>query len=189
MITITKKILLIVTCFLIISAQPTKKPPTPVLRTLIVFFDGLRPDYITKEGMSNLYAFKQMASYGNQHHSVFPTVTRVNSSSYSTGSYPGTHGIMGNSVYFPKVNSNTALNTGEASDLNKVAVSENGKLLTATSLGEILAAAGKMMMVFSSGSTGQALLQNHTVSSGMIINTDLILPANKKDSIEKIIGA
>ncbi|MEO5999028.1 MAG: alkaline phosphatase family protein, partial [Chitinophagaceae bacterium] len=42
---------------------------------------------------------------------------------------------------------------------------------------------------FSSGSTGQALLQNHTVSSGMIINTDLILPANKKDSIEKIIGA
>ncbi len=159
----------------------------PIVKTLIVFFDGLRPDYITREAMPNLYAFKQTAGYGNRHHSVFPTVTRVNSSSYSTGSYPGTHGIMGNSVYFPKV-SNSVLNTGEASDLNKIAASENGKLLTAISLGEILAKAGKKMMVFSSGSTGQALLQNHTVSSGMIINTDMILPVSKKDSIEKIIG-
>ena len=174
---------------LAVKAQQTESSSrsNTVIRTLIVFFDGLRPDYITKEAMPNLFAFKQTASYGNRHHSVFPTVTRVNSSSYSTGSYPGTHGIMGNSVYFPKVSS-SALNTGEASDLNKIAVSENGKLLTAISLGEILAKAGKKMMVFSSGSTGQALLQNHTVSSGMIINTDMILPVAKKDSIEKIIG-
>ncbi len=176
---------------LAVKAQQTEGSPktdAPLIRTLIVFFDGLRPDYITKEAMPNLFAFKQTASYGNRHHSVFPTVTRVNSSSYSTGSYPGTHGIMGNSVYFPKVSSNSALNTGEASDLDKIAVSENGKLLTAISLGEILAKAGKKMMVFSSGSTGQALLQNHTVSSGMIINTDMILPVSQKDSIEKIIG-
>src|ERR1700754_4340757 len=72
-------------------------------RILIVFFDGLRPDYITAEAMPNLYAFKQKGAYGKQHHSVFPTVTRVNSSSYSTGSYPATHGLMGNIVYFPEV--------------------------------------------------------------------------------------
>src|SRR6187549_2630869 len=73
------------------------------IRTLIVFFDGLRPDYITPELMPNLYAFSKDASYGKQHHSVFPTVTRVNASSYSTGSYPDTHGLMGNTVYFPQI--------------------------------------------------------------------------------------
>src|SRR6185503_1533124 len=81
------------------------------LRTLIVFFDGLRPDYITPQGMPNVYAFSKTGCYGKQHHSVFPTVTRVNASSYSTGSYPGTHGLMGNTVYFPQVDSRKGLNT------------------------------------------------------------------------------
>src|SRR3982751_979861 len=121
-----KNLLFLVLCLstFIASAQQTVSSTPREIKTLIVFFDGLRPDYIKPELMPNLYAFKQTASYGNRHHSVFPTVTRVNSSSYSTGSYPGTHGIMGNSVYFPKVNNNTALNTGEASDLDRISTSE-----------------------------------------------------------------
>ncbi len=73
------------------------------IRTLVVFFDGLRPDYITEQNMPNLYAFSKLGCYGKQHHSVFPTVTRVNGVSLSSGSYPGTHGLMGNTVYFPIV--------------------------------------------------------------------------------------
>jgi hypothetical protein len=157
-------------------------------RTLIVFFDGLRPDYITPEAMPNLYAFKKRGAYGKQHHSVFPTVTRVNSSSYSTGSYPATHGLMGNSVFFPEVSKTSSLNTGEAEQLFRITEATNGKLLTAVSLGEILQSLGKRMMVFSSGSTGQAYLQNHTISGGAIINPSMILPASLKDSIYKEIG-
>jgi arylsulfatase A-like enzyme len=157
-------------------------------RTLIVFFDGLRPDYITAAAMPNLYAFKQKACYGTQHHSVFPTVTRVNSASYSTGSYPATHGLMGNTVYFPQVNKVKGLDTGEAEDLNKINAATGGKLLTTTSLGEVLQAAGEKMMVFSSGSTGQALLQNHTVSGGAILNPAMILPASIAPEVITAIG-
>lgn len=158
------------------------------IRTLLVFFDGLRPDYITPENMPNVYAFKQTAAYGNQHHSVFPTVTRVNAASYATGSYPGTHGLVGNTVYFPKVNPVAGLSTGNADNLIKIAQSENGHLLTATSLGEILSEAGESMMVFSSGSTGQAFLQNHTVGKGMIVNPEMILPLDKKETVLNTIG-
>jgi len=158
------------------------------LKTLIVFFDGLRPDYITPEAMPNLYAFSKLGSYGKQHHSVFPTVTRVNSSAYSTGSYPAKTGLMGNTVYFPEVDKTKGLNTGEAADLNRINTATNGKLLTAISLGEVLKAAGKRMMVFSSGSTGQALLQNHTISGGAIVNPSMILPASFKDSVVNAIG-
>lgn len=157
-------------------------------RTLIVFFDGLRPDYITPEAMPNLYAFKKRSSYGKSHHSVYPTVTRVNSASYSTGSYPVTHGLMGNSVYFPQVSATKSLNTGEAEELFKITEATQGKLLTTISLGEILKSLGKKMMVFSSGSTGQAYLQNHTISGGAIINPAMILPATIKDSIFKDLG-
>ncbi|PWJ55321.1 putative AlkP superfamily pyrophosphatase or phosphodiesterase [Dyadobacter jejuensis] len=156
-------------------------------KTLIIFFDGLRPDYITQEQMPHLFAFKQGASYGQHHHSVFPTVTRVNASSYATGSYPGTHGLLGNSVYFPKVNAHKALGTSYG-DLSKIDASESGQLLTAVSIGEVLEAAGERMMVFSSGSTGQAFLQNHKVGRGAIINVGMILPETFKSQVEAAIG-
>lgn len=175
-------------CIHAAQAQRTKAAPGRD-KTLIVFFDGLRPDYITRELMPNLYAFKQQACYGTQHHSVFPTVTRVNSASYATGAYPATHGLMGNTVYFPQVNKLKGLDTGEAEELNKINKATGGHLLTATSLGQALEAAGEQMMVFSSGSTGQALLQNHTVSAGAVINPDMILPATLAPEITAALGA
>jgi len=166
----------------------SKKAEESTVKTLIVFFDGLRPDYITPEAMPNVYAFSKRGIYGKQHHSVFPTVTRVNSSSYATGSYPATNGLMGNSVYFPQVDKARSLNTGEASEMDKVSAATGGHLLTAISLGEILAKNGEKMMVFSSGSSGQALFQNHTVSGGAIVNTSMILPETFKATVEKELG-
>src|SRR5688572_25927167 len=158
------------------------------IRTLVVFFDGLRPDYITEQNMPNLFAFSKLGCYGKQHHSVFPTVTRVNASSYSSGSYPATHGLLGNTVYFPTVDKKKGLNTGDFSDLNKISEATNGHLLTAITLGEILQQHGKRMMVFSSGSTGQAMMQNHTVSGGAVINPGMILPESFKDTLVNDIG-
>ena len=149
---------------LIIPAISNGQTKTSDLRTLIVFFDGLRPDYITAENMPNLYAFKKKAAYGKQHHSVFPTVTRVNASSYATGSYPGTHGLMGNSVYFPQIDKTKALNTGNASEIDEISKATDNHVLTAASLGELVQLSGSNMMVFSSGTTGQALMQNHKIS-------------------------
>lgn len=155
-------------------------------KTLIVFFDGLRPDYITKEQMPNLFAFRQNACFGTQHHSVFPTVTRVNSASYATGSYPGTHGLLGNAIYIPEVNKSKSIGTGY-DDLNKIPAATSGPILTGVSLGEILDSAGEKMMVFSSGTTGQAFLQNYKVN-GAIINPGLILPESFKDQVITEIG-
>ncbi|MBC7509251.1 MAG: alkaline phosphatase family protein [Ferruginibacter sp.] len=166
----------------------TKQAFSSDYRSLIIFFDGLRPDYITEETMPNLYAFKKQHAYGTQHHSVFPTVTRVNASSYSTGSYPGTHGLMGNTVYFPEVDATKGLNTGDVEDLNKINKATNGHLLTCTSLGEVLKNVGAEMMVFSSGSTGQAMMQNHTLA-GPIINPGFIFPDSIKQKVITEIGA
>ena len=170
-----------------ISAQTVSNKSN--IRTLIVFFDGLRPDYITPELMPNLYLFSKKGSYGKQHHSVFPTVTRVNASSLSTGCYPGSHGLMGNTVYFPQIKETAGLNTGDAEELNKIAEATDNHLLTAVSLGEVLEQNGSRLFVFSSGSTGQALMQNHKVSGGAIINTTMILPESMKTKILGEIGA
>ncbi|MBU0695025.1 MAG: alkaline phosphatase family protein [Bacteroidetes bacterium] len=167
-----------------LAAQTQKE-----VKTLIVFFDGLRPDYINPELMPNLYHFKQNGSYGDQHHSVFPTVTRVNASSYATGSYPAKNGLMGNTVYFPEVDPLHGLNTGDAEDLMKITAATHNHLLTAISLGELVQQMGSKMMVFSSGSSGQAYLQNHTLSGGAIINTSMILPEVLRPQVINDLGA
>jgi predicted AlkP superfamily pyrophosphatase or phosphodiesterase len=159
-----------------------KVPAVRKNKTLIVFFDGLRPDYITAEQMPNLHAFSQKACFSKNHHSVFPTVTRVNSASYATGSYPGTHGLLGNAIYIPQVEAARSIGTGY-DDLSKIPAATNGPVLTAPSLGELLEAAGERMMVFSSGTTGQAFLQNHKAVKGAVINPGLILPETLKAKV------
>ncbi len=158
------------------------------IRTLIVFFDGLRPDYIRERNMPNLYAFSKLGCYGKQHHSVFPTVTRVNASSFSSGSYPGTHGLMGNTVYFPLVDKKKGLGTSDYNNLYKIKEATQGHLLTGITLGEVLQQVGAKMMVFSSGSTGQALMQNHTIGGGAVVNPGLILPEPFKEKVIAELG-
>lgn len=158
------------------------------LHTLIVVFDGLRPDYITPELMPNVYKFKQAGAYGAHNHSVFPTVTRVNASAYATGSYPEHSGILGNTIYLPQVQAVKTLSTGDAASMQQAADVLHGQLLTAQSLGEILQAKGERFMVFSSGSTGQAFFQNHKAENAVIINPELIKPAAMKTEVEQTLG-
>ena len=56
----------------------------PRVRAVVVVFDGLRPDYVTATRMPNLHAFGATGVVSTAHHSLFPTVTRVNTSALIT---------------------------------------------------------------------------------------------------------
>jgi arylsulfatase A-like enzyme len=129
--------------------------PVQPRRHLLIVVDGLRPDYVTVDVMPNLTALGKRGVVFNRHHSVYPTVTRVNASSISTGAYPETHGLLGNTVFFANVDLAKFLDTSDRGSLLKIAEVE-GRLLTAPTLGESLQAAGRRMLVVSSGSTGSA---------------------------------
>src|SRR5690606_3496017 len=70
----------------------------------------------------------------------------------------------------------------------RIAEATGNQLLTAKSLGEILKDAGERLFVFSSGSSGQAFLQNHTVSGGAVIHPDLMLPSSIKSKVLAAVG-
>ncbi len=117
---------------------------------------------------------------------MYPTVTRVNASSIATGAYPETHGLMGNSVYFPRVDPLRFLDTANRQALSRIAETE-GRLLTAPTLGEALQAAGRRMLVVSSGSGGSALLNNPTIAGGAVLHPDFALPEPFRDEM-KVLG-
>jgi predicted AlkP superfamily pyrophosphatase or phosphodiesterase len=151
--------------------------PATTHRQLLIVLDGLRPDYVTPSVMPNLHSLGQRGVVFLNHHSVFPTVTRVNASSISTGSYPDTHGLMGNSVFFPQVDPRRFLDTGDRANLLKIEAAVQGRLLTTPTLGEILQASGKHVLAVSSGGTGSSYLLNYKVAGGAILQTEYALPA------------
>ena len=154
-------------------------------RHLLVVVDGLRPDYVTPAVMPRLVALGARGVVFTRHHSVYPTVTRVNAASISTGTYPEAHGLLGNAVFFPKVAPATFLDTSERQNLLNIAKSE-GRLLTAPTLGESLLNAGRRMLVVSSGSTGSTFLVNHTVSGGAILHPRYALPASLEEAMKAV---
>lgn len=162
--------------------------PDTTHRHLLLVLDGLRPDYVTKEVMPNLYALAQRGVTFTNHHAVYPTVTRVNASSISTGTYPERHGILGNSVFFPRVDARRFLDTGQRSDLERIQKDQDGVLLTAPTLGETLRAHGKRMLAIGAGTTGSVFLLNHTVSGGAVLHTDYALPATLQERVIAELG-
>jgi arylsulfatase A-like enzyme len=178
----TRLFALLVLILATVAATDAIQPP-PLRRHLLIVVDGLRPDYVTETVMPNLTALGRRGVVFNRHHSVYPTVTRVNAASFSTGAYPDVHGLMGNSVFFPSVDRTKFLDTANRDDLLAIAKAE-GRLLTAPTLGEWLQAAGRKMLVVSSGSAGSALLNNHTVSGGAILHPQFTLPESMADAVK-----
>src|SRR5471030_1966353 len=159
------------------SRAPQTSSDTTPHTTLVIVLDVLRPDYVTPEVMPRLYRLGQRGIVFGAHHSVFPTVTRVNSPSFVTGSYPETHGLMGNTIYIPKANAIKGLDTGEKANLEAAERAE-GRLLTAPTLGEILQPAGRKVLAVSSGSSGSAFLLNHSTPGGTTIQVEGTSPAS-----------
>ena len=142
---------------------------------------------MTEDVMPNLSAFRDAGFSGVAHHAVYPTVTRVNSSSLSTGSYPQTHGLTGNSM-FVKEAAPRVLSTGDKADLDILEAAMKGQLLTAPTLGEILADQGKKVFAASSGSSGSGYLMNHRLGLGGLVHYEYILPDTLKPAVERLLG-
>jgi predicted AlkP superfamily pyrophosphatase or phosphodiesterase len=165
-----------------LRAQP------PARRThLVIVVDGLRPDYVTPEVMPRLVRLGRRGVVFNAHHSVFPTVTRVNAAAIATGAYPEAHGLLGNIVYVPAANAIRGLDTASRANLEAIAQSD-GRLLTARSLGEILHQARKKVLVVGSGSSGSALLLNHTVGNGAIVHHEYTRPPELAARVLETLG-
>lgn len=165
------------------AAQPGPAPQTH----LVIVVDGLRPDYVTEDVMPRLFRLGQRGTVFTAHHSVFPTVTRVNAASFVTGAYPEAHGIMGNTIYVPKASPDKTLDTGQRINLETVERAD-GPLLTAPTLSELIKPAGKTVLAVSSGSSGSAYLLNHTLATGGIIHYDFVRPPALAARAAEVLG-
>lgn len=130
-----------------------------VARVVVVVFDGLRPDMIAGR-MPRLEAFAAgEAVTFTQASSVFPTMTRVATSTTATGCWPRRHGLVANTFHLPALRRGAALDSSAPGDLDALAA-HAGALLGEVGLGARLAASGKRMAAIHCGTAGAARLLN-----------------------------
>jgi Type I phosphodiesterase / nucleotide pyrophosphatase len=74
----------------------------PAERKVIIYvWDGLRPDSVSQVDTPNLYALREEGVNFTDNHSTYPTFTMMNAASFATGSFGGTTGYYGNSLWQP----------------------------------------------------------------------------------------
>jgi phosphonoacetate hydrolase len=134
-------------------------------KVVVVVFDGLRPDLVTAERMPHLHAFAQEGCWFRAARSVFPSMTRVATSSIATGAPPAVHGVVGNSFYFPAVSQDFVLDTGRAEDLALAERVLGESLIGPETFADRLAASGKSLAVVHTGSAGSAYAINPRVAA------------------------
>ncbi len=130
---------------------------------VIVVFDGLQPSQVTAELMPNL---SRLASEGvscDNHHAVYPTVTRANVASIVTGQQPGAHGLTANSLVIPEYDPRRAIGALEPV---LTEVSATAPVLLRPTLGDILDQHGLEYIAVGAGTTGNAYLQNPNAETG-----------------------
>lgn len=92
-----------------VSTTPAQTP-----RTIIMVWDGLRPDSVNATDTPNLFALRQAGVNFADNHSTYPTFTMMNGSSFATGSFPKTSGFYGNTFWTPPQGAGNTIPSGNS---------------------------------------------------------------------------
>lgn len=130
-------------------------------RVLIIGADGLRPDLLDPTLMPVVSQLAATGVRSPEHHAVYPTHTRVNISTLATGSQPGRHGIVANTMLAPDARPDHIINTSDYEHINALEEASQGQALLTPSLGDLLAAQGDRLAVAATSTPGAAMLWTH----------------------------
>lgn len=140
-------------------------------RVLVIGADGLRPDLLDPAVMPTVARLAAGGVRFSDHHAVYPTHTRVNISTLATGSTPGRHGIVANTMLVPNATDDHIIDTSNYQHLDALDRFSGGAALMAQSLGDILAERGERVAVAATSSGGASMLWTRN-DKGRIVNVN-----------------
>lgn len=127
-------------------------------RVLIIGADGLRPDLVDPELMPTYHALLGRGSLFTAFHSAFPTHTRVNMTTLTTGTKPGRHGVINNTMYV--AGAAAPIDTADPKQLMEFERLSGERVVLTPTLGDRLRARGERLAVAACSTPGASLLWN-----------------------------
>ncbi len=144
-------------------------PPdtNPKRLAVLVIMDGLRRDAVSPERTPNLWRLHQGGAVFAAYRSMFPSATRVVSSSTATGCVPASHGLAGNSMALLEPDGALHAHDAGAPGFLPARRALRGRALDRPTLADRLAGHGGAM-IFSNVSPGAALAHDPDRSGHVI---------------------
>lgn len=155
-------------------------------RVLLFVADGLRPDQLDPELMPTV---SQLAAEGvrcTDHHAVYPTHTRVNSSTLATGTVPGRHGIVANTMLVPHATDDHIIDTSDYRHIFALEDHSGGRAHLVANLGDMLADRGERVAVAATSSPGASMMWSFRHLTRMVNTNSAFGIADLYDLREKL---
>jgi len=159
-----------------------------VTKLIIAVFDGLQPAQVSPELAPNIYGVAERGVFFENHHPVFPSVTRINAASMVTGVTPGLHGLAGNSFVARDYDATRVIS---ALNAEMASIAKTGlRVLNATTLQEILNPYDMNYVALGVGTSGNAYAHNPLAEThgGATIHPEFTIPSTIQDHIENTFG-
>ncbi len=171
------------------------RPESTARHVVLIVWDGMRPDFVTKEYAPTLDKLAHAGVRFRNHHSVYPTATDVNGAALATGCYPERNGICANLEFNPVINPRHPIDTSDPDSIKRGDEISRGKYLAVPTFPELLRKAGKTVALV--GTKSVALLfdrhndwtvvpmQNRplTIFAGAPLN------ASQREGLTKLLGS
>jgi len=107
-----------------------------------VVWDGMRPDFVTKENTPTLWKLSGEGVTFRNHHAVYPSATNVNGTALVTGVYPGKNGVIANHAYRPEIDRRRAIEVETPAAVQKGDELSAGKYISVPTIAELVQRAG-----------------------------------------------
>ena len=159
---------------------------------VVVVWDGMRPDLVTKENAPTLFAMMQKGVFFENNHPAFPSSTEVNGAAIATGSYPRTSGIIANREYRPDIDPMKTVATEEITTVRMGDSMSNGGYLKVPTMAEVLRTQVPALKTVCAGTKGVTLLLDRALrdadSSSILICEGDALPSNLAEKLNSDLG-
>ena len=127
---------------------------------VVVVWDGMRPDFVSKETTPTLWKLAREGVTFRNHHPVYPSATMVNGTAIVTGVYPGKNGVIANYEYRPEIDRRRSINVESQAAVSRGDELSGGKYISVPTMAELVQRAGGRTAIASAKTVG-LLLDRH----------------------------
>lgn len=124
---------------------------------VVVVWDGMRPDFVTKENTPTLWKLSGEGVTFRNHHAVYPSATNVNGTALVTGVYPGKNGVIANHAYRPEIDRRRAIEVETPAAVQKGDELSAGKYISVPTIAELVQRAGGRTAIATTKTVGLLL--------------------------------
>lgn len=157
-------------------------------KVIIAVFDGLQPTQIDESVTPNIYRIAQEGCFFENHHPVFPSVTRINAATMVTGVGPDLHGLAGNMLVARDFDPLRVISAMEP-ELAEIAASSI-PILHAQTLQEVLNTVDMEYIAIGVGTSGNAYVHNPRGEEvgGATIHPEFAIPSEVYSELDRRYG-